>query len=516
MTMRAKIKLFSALLVVAGAYVTAACEPAAPPVTPPPPTPSTQKTAPTAHADADSSFRKKPPQSGPEAPFVPPAIQEAKLSSGVRVLLVERHDLPIVALSISVDRGAELLPPGVGGFLGAMLMQGTKTRSALQISDDLEQLGAWYSAGVGYDSAQISARIVANRLPAALDVIADIVKNPAFPKAEVDRVRSLRLTSIAQQNDQPRAVLSNTLAAALYPNEHPYHTSLLGLEEQVKKISSADLKKAYEAIFSPAHTTIAVAGDITKERAVAELEHAFGDWKIKPGEAKARAWPELSRPGANEPRVVLVDKPGSTQSFVAVAQPGVPRKVADFDALLVMNTLLGGQFSSRLNMNLREKHAYTYGASSRFDFRHAPGPFSAGGAIVREHTGPAIREILSEIRAMRSALVAEDELADAKANLVRELPARFESTNETASSLAALAVYGLPLDEFATRPARIEKVTRDDVRRVAEKYLDPDAMRIIVVGDAAAVKAQLADLGLGELRIEEAKGDKTASKPAKK
>ena len=177
---------------------------------------------------------------------------------------------------------------------------------------------------------------------------------------------------------------------------------------------------------------------------------------------------EPPAPDDKAARIVLIDRPGASQSNVAVALPGVPRTSKDFDAILMMNTILGGQFSSRLNMNLREKHAYTYGAGSCFDFRHGAGPFRAGGAIVRESTEPAIREMLTEIERMRTELVIDEELADAKANVIKQLPARFETAGATAATLASLAIYGLPLDEFATRPARLQKVTREDVKRVAD------------------------------------------------
>jgi zinc protease len=244
---------------------------------------------------------------------------------------------------------------------------------------------------------------------------------------------------------------------------------------------------------------VTIAGDIDKAAAVALVEKSFGAWK---GKATARNVPkDPPAVGKGEKRIFVLDRPGATQSEVAVTLAGVPRKSADFDALMLMNTLLGGQFTSRLNLNLREKHAYTYGARSSFDMRHGPGPFTAGGAIMTPATGPAVKETFAEIERLRKEEVPADELADAKANLTRQLPARFETAGETAGTLARLAIYGLPLDEPATRPARIAKITAADVKRVAEKYLRPEHMRVIVVGDAAVIEKELAGLALGGVEV---------------
>jgi len=247
---------------------------------------------------------------------------------------------------------------------------------------------------------------------------------------------------------------------------------------------------------------------------VAQVTRAFGSWKGQSPKAKVPAAPP--EPKSDVPRVVLVDRPGATQSSVALTLVGVPRQNKDYDALLVMNTILGGAFSSRLNMNLREAHAYTYGAGSSFDFRHGPGPFRAGGAIVREKTGPAVTEILKELDRLRTDPVSDAELADAKAYLVRTLPARFETTGNTADTLASLAVYGLPLDEYATRPARFGKVTADDVKRVAATYLAPGAYHLVVVGDAKVVEAQLGEVGLGQVSVRKREAEKKPAADVKK
>lgn len=462
-------------------------------------------------AAPDEAFRKAAPPPGPPVTFVPPQIHETRLPNGVRILHVERRELPIVAIQMVVDRGAAQAGPGVAAFAASMLLQGTKTRSALALSDELRRLGVTYDAGADYDSVGIGARGLTPKLPELLTIMADMVQNPAFNGEELKREKSRRLTAIAQQNDRPGVLLSNMMASTLYPAKHPYSVPLIGTEQDVGKISAADLASFHAANVRPDRLTVAIAGDVTAERATQEIQRVFGAWKGKARTTKDLAAP--AAPAAGAPRIVLIDRPGATQSYVSVARLGVPRLTKDYDAILVANTLLGGQFTSRLNLNLREKHAYTYGARSSFDMRHGPGPFSAGGAIIREKTGPAVKEIMTEIERLQRELVTEDELADSKANLILQLPARFETASDTASTLGSLAVYGLPLDEFATRPARIQKVTREDVKRVAEQYLAPGELRVLVVGDAKVVRGQLEALGLGAVE-EAASVSNAAGKPA--
>ena len=467
--------------------------------------------APPAAAPAPADPRKTPPAPGPEVTFVPPRIEEAKLSNGVRVLVVERHELPIVAVEITTDRGADQAGPGVGAFAGEMLVQGTKTRSSLELSDAMGKLGATYASGVGFDGGGVSGQSLAPKVGEVLTLLADAYTSPAFAKVEVDRERVRRLTALGQMNDRPASLLSIALARTLYPAGHPYCAPLLGTEDALKKVTPADLARFHAAHFQPDRTTVAFAGDITRAQAVKEAERVLGAWK---GTAAPAKDPEAPPPvAADAPAIVLVDRPKLTQSTVSVALPGVPRSTPDHEALLVMNTILGGKFSSRLNMNLREQHAYTYGARSGFDMRHGPGPFTAGGAIVRESTGPAVKEIFAEIRRMRAELVTDEELNDAKSNLIRQLPARFETAGATASTLADLAIYHLPLDEFATRAAKIQGVTREDVRRVAEAYLVPERMRAVMVADASAVREQLPALGLGAVDVQQAPGDGAAAAP---
>lgn len=451
---------------------------------------------------SEEAFRLKAPPSGPAPMFVAPKIVESKLKNGVRVLLVERHQLPIVAFQIVVDRGADQLSPGAGAFLGAMLLQGTTSRSALEISDTLGKLGAQYGSWGALDSVGVNAKVLASGFPETLAILADCIKSPAFAKDEVERERSKRLTSIAQQKDSPQTILRNAINELLYPQNHPYHAPLLGDEPSVKKLTPEDLARFHKLLIQPDDLTVAIAGDITQEAALAEVEKNFAAWTG----AAAKSTPVVEPPEAKDfAGVVVIDRPGATQSHMSASLVGVPRSNKDFAAILVMNTILGGQFSSRLNLNLREKHAYTYGAGSGFDMRHGAGPFTAGGAIVREKTTPAAEEIFAEMQRIKEALVSEEELADAKTNLIRKLPASFETVSDVASSVAYLAIYGLPLDEYEHRTEAYNAVTREDVLRVAKTYLRADRVRLVIVGDADVIEKDLNKLKLGKIEVRRVK-----------
>ena len=479
---------------------------------PPPPPPPPPRAPPAAVMEVprvtpDAPFRQHAPTAGPEVTFVPPAIESFSLKNGVHVLLTERHDLPIVSVRLVVQAGAGDLPkepPGLLSFLGSMLEQGTAKKSALEISDAYESIGATHNAWVDWDSAGASVKVTSDKLDAALDLLSDVVMHPAFPQTEIDRLKARRLASLQQEKNSVSSMWSNATGAVLYGRSHPYGNSLYGRSEDVPKVARAELVKAHAEIFTPSLAAILVAGDVTKSDLSGRLEAAFGGWR---GAHATVAVPKLPSGPRGEARVVWVDKPGAPQSLVRLAEVGVPRLAPDRDAILVMNTILGGMFSSRINLNLREAHAFTYGAGSSFQMRHGAGHFSVGGSIVADKTAPAIAEIFKEVRAMRDRPVSDEELANAKQNIKRAMPGRFEAVSEVTGALSDIAVYGLPLDELATRPARIDKITADDVVKAARAHLHPDTLKVIVVGDRKKLEPTLETLHLGAIEELDAYGD---------
>ncbi|RYE83465.1 MAG: insulinase family protein, partial [Myxococcales bacterium] len=376
-----------------------------------------------------------------------------KLANGIRVLMVERHDLPVVSVRVVATRGAAQARPGVGSFAAATLMAGTSRHDADALSDAFEAIGAEHWASADYDAVQIGVKVIAGQLPTALDLLAEVAQSPTFPKSEVDLERGRRLASLAQERDRPTAQLQRTLVRQLYPATHPYATPLLGDEALVEKITRADLAAFHRAQFEPDRLAVVAAGDFQPAALIASLDKTLGTMKGKGDKVREVRAPEP--PKADAARVVIVDRPGASQSNVSLAMVGVARKTPDYEALMLMNTILGGQFSSRLNLNLREKNGFTYGAGSSFAMRQGPGPFSTSGAIVREHTAAAVREILAEVESIRTTPVTEAELSDAREFLIRQLQAYFESGDEVTGLLAALEV-GLELaDEELARVAQL-------------------------------------------------------------
>ena len=504
--MRSRVAIVASLMAVAcGGAAPAAPEPVVPP--PVPLTPIVTAPAPTGTPDAP--FREHPPVSGSAVAFAPPRIDTWTLPNGVEILLVERHELPLVSVRVVLKVGAGDVTgqrPGVLSFLGAMLEQGTRRRSALEISDAYEAIGAVHAAWVDWDSAGATVKVVTKELPSALDLLSDVVLHPSFPQPEIDRLKSRRLAGLAQEKNDPGAMWSNAAAAALYGRAHPYGHSLLGQEEDVPKISRDEILRAYAATFSPRRAALVVAGDVTREAITEELADTFGKWVAGPA---AKLPPPKAPPPAEKdvPRVVIVDRPGAPQSLVRLAEVGVPRTAPDRDAVTLMNTILGGMFASRINLNLREAHAYTYGARSSFQMRHGAGNFSAGGAMVADKTAAAVHELFAEVQAMRDRPVSAEELDGAKENLRLAMPGRFETVTDVTSAVADLFVYDLPLDEYATRSARIDKLTAEDVQNAAKAHLHPAGLKVIVVGDRNGLTEQLEQLHLGAVEARDPYGE---------
>jgi zinc protease len=423
------------------------------------------------------------------------------MANGVRVMFVARRDLPIVGIRVVSSVGAGDLAgvrPGSVAFMGAMLEQGAGKLSAIELSDSFEAFGAEHGAWCDWDACMARSKVLESRLGTVLDLLADIVLRPAFAEPEIERSRKRWLAAIQQEKNSPPAMEQNALAAALYGRAHPYGHSVRGTTADITELKRDEIERVWKRAFTPRATTIIAVGDVDGAQLRSMLEARFGTWRgAAPESVPVASAPHAGKPGVH---VILVNVPGAAQSQVFVAQEGVPYSARDRIALSVMNAILGGMFSSRINLDLREAHAYTYGAHSRFSMRHGAGPFAAGGAIFTEHTGDAVRELLAQMSRIRDEPVTPDELADAKENAKLALPARFEGVDDVAAALQDIAVYHLPLDEYATRLARIDAVTADDVQRVAKKWLHPDVARIVVTGDRTKIEKDLSSFGPIDLR----------------
>jgi zinc protease len=382
-----------------------------------------------------------------------------------------------------------------------MLDEGTQTRHAPQIADELAQLGAGLGAGSATDTSSVAAFSLKKHLPAALDILADVVLRPSFPAAEIERQRASRLAALAQQRDDAGTIAAKTVAAVLYGERHPYGHLELGTEASVKSMTREAMVAFWQQNFVPNNAALVVAGDITMKELRAIAEKAFGGWK--PG---TPARPALPTPSTAPARLVIVDRPGAPQTELRVAAIGAARATPDYYALEVMNSALGGQFTSRLNQNLREVHGYSYGAGSGFDFRKTPGPFVVLSAVQTGATAPAVIEVFRELRAIAQSPIPPEELQRSKDALSRSLSAVFQTSASEAGVSSGLYIYDLGLDYFTHVAGRVNAVTAQQTLAAAQKYLVPEKMTVVAVGDRKKIEAELRKLRLGATEIRDAEG----------
>ena len=471
---------------------------AAPPATPPAEAQAAAP-APTGRETPDAPFRQLAPPAGPEPTFKPPKPRRFKLKNGLEVVLVEFHDLPLIDFNLMIKTGGAANPPdraGMADLTAHMLDEGTKSRSALAIADQAASLGATLSTGSTWDSSNVSLSTLSRNLDAALALFSDVVVNPSFDAKEFERVRDNLLTAITRRKDSPPTVANLAFTRLLYGQKHPYGWPMAGVEASIKKLTPADLRGFYDKYYRPNNAALLVAGDTTEKALRAKLEAAFAKWRSKAGAAPKLPVPEGAAPTT---RIFVVDKADAPQSSIRVGLIGIERKSPDYFPVTVMNLILGGGFY-RLDLNLREGKGWTYGARSTVDSRRTPGPISAGGEFVALHTADSVGEILKEVGSMRDADVTDVELARAKDQIIKSFPARFATRANVAAQLAELAVFGLPDSYVTDYTKKIAAVTKDDIRRVARKYLDPNHLTIVVVGDRKTLTEPLAKLAPVEVR----------------
>jgi len=453
----------------------------------------------TAEAAPDGDWRNRQPDPGPPSVLKLPVPNKSKLANGLTLYLLEQHELPAIAMNLIVLRGSEANPPerpGLASFTAQMLDEGTGSRTALQIASDADQIGALVTTGSSSDSSFIAVRTLKRNVDAAFELGADVALNADFPQNEIDRIRDDRLTRILQQRDNPSALASKVFFNVLYGTSHPYGHIELGTEESNRAITRDELVEFRTLGYVPENSALMVAGDLTPGELQELAEKHFGHWHAT-GE---KGVPPAATAGSSR-RIVIVDKPGSAQTVLLVGHVGIARSNPDYVPVDVMNTGLGGLFSSRINLNLREKNGYTYGASSVFVCRRGPGPFLVRTGVRTDVTAAAVREILYEIERIRTSLVTEEELHRVQDSIARSLPALFETTPHAASSIGQLFVHGLELDYYRQLPADVLAVTPAEVQRVAEKYLRPEGLVVVAVGDRVQIEPQLAGLQFGPVEI---------------
>ena len=448
-----------------------------------------------------------------KAPAVPktptlrvPKWTKSTLSNGATLIVVQKHDLPLVAFNLDFVGGSANYEPadktGVAAFTAAMLSEGTTTKTAEQLSDAQQLLGTSIVAGIGLEDGTIRFASLRNKFEPALTLLADVLLHSTFPDSALERLRARSLVGLTQQKDQPAAIAANVFAKVTYGPDHPYGRVLN--ETSVKGITRSDVVSFAQTYFKPGRAVITVSGDIDPASAKAAVEKAFAAWP-KGGTRPSFAYPPVPAPRAR--MIYLVDKPKATQSIFALGTPGPNRSTPDYYALSVMNRLLGGTIQSRLTHDIREVKGYSYGVRSTFAYGHGPGAFNAGGAIVSAKSDSALMAFMTNFNDVRGASpFTADELAEGQEGLIQGLPGRFSSVNAVAAAISSLYTQDLPETFFQDYAAKINAVTKDDLTRVAKQYVDVDHMNLVIVGDRASIEAKLRATGIAPIQILDVEG----------
>ena len=454
--------------------------------------------------------RTKVPPPGKSPVLRVPTWTKTQLPNGAMLIVSERQNLPLVSFTITFVGGSNQFEAagrrGVASITGAMLTEGTNTKTGDQLSDALQLLGTNVNTNISGEEGSIGFVSTAKNFDATLAILADMMLNSTFPAAALDRVRGRTLVGLTQAKDQPTVVGAQVFAKILYGDAHPYGQR--ATETSVKAITREDVVAFQKAYFQPGRAIITVVGDVSSLKVKAEVEKGLAPW-TKGGDKPSFAYPKL--PELQRAKIYLVDKPGAAQSVVNIGLPGPPRDTPDYFALQVMNTILGGQFQSRLNANIREQKGYSYGVSSAFGYGKGPGAFRTGGSIVSTKTDAALIEFMKELKGIVGEKpITDEEVKTAKESLIQGLPQRFASVSGISNAITTLVVQGLPDDYYQTYPAKVAAVTREDLLRVAKQYIDLSHLAIVIVGDRAEVEGALKATGIAPIALVDVEGNPSA------
>jgi predicted Zn-dependent peptidase len=444
-----------------------------------------------------TSLRPKP---GPVRSYQFPDFSDERLPSGIRLVTAPVRKLPLATVLVVIDAGSTSDPAGkegIAALTAGTLLEGSERFDGAELAEKFEQLGTSVESGADWDSAFIKITTLSDRLEEATELLGEVISSPAFPEREVERLKAERLAEILQLETEPRGLADEKFAEFLYSAESRYSKPDEGTAQSVSALSRKDVDDFYRVTYRARSTTVIVSGDISKDSSRALVTRAFKDWPS--GTAQAQSLVATARTAVRSMHVV--NKPEAPQSELRIGHVGLPRNHPDFFPTLLMNAVLGGLFGSRINLNLREAHGYTYGASSFYDWRRGPGPFVVSTAVQSEVTAPALREIFLEIDRIRSDRISEEELSLARDYLDGVFPIRYETTAAIASALATLVIYHLPADYYDCYRKNIRSVTADVVLQAAQSHLHPEQLQTVMVGDAQVITDSVADLGLGSLHI---------------
>jgi zinc protease len=451
--------------------------------------------------------RTQEPKLGADRPFRAPEVKQAKLDNGLEILLVERTDLPKVAVTLATRAGAVADPAGKSGvasLTAATIDLGTKTRKALEIEDALGDLGTSLAAGAGRETTSLSLEVLKRNLAPALAIVSDVVRNPAFPASEVERERKRQLDALSQQARNANAVAARVRAMLAFGPEHPYGRPVQGLPATVEPIRREDLAAFHAARYRPAGSALIFVGALTLDEAVALAKQSFGDWA---GAAPTAVEIPAAAPAPGG-RIYLVDRQDAAQTVVTQFLPAPTRKSEDFYALQLADAVWGGGgFGTRLNLNLREEKGYSYGVFSNLQTLREGGLWYAGGGVQTNKTKESLFEFDKELKDFAGARpISEAEFQSAKVRKIRGYAQQFEAYSRVAEEIAQLWALGLPMGELQRENDEAERATLEAARAAAKKYARPEASAVLVVGDRSKIQAGLEELKLGEVVVLDAEG----------
>lgn len=437
--------------------------------------------------------RSTPPPAGEVRAFDFPPFLHTRLGNGLELYLARRPYYPLVSLNLLVPAGGQYSPPGAAGLAslhGALLDEGTERCSALEIASSIERLGGFLGTGADWDMAYLATTLLVPHLDAGLELLAEMARRPSFPEDEVERWRRHRLAEILRAKRQPSSLADRYFADLVYAGT-VYAEPLIGTEESVRGLDRGQVAEFYRRHVTPEGAALIAVGDLDPDGLARRLEGVFGDWPAAPPAPR----PRIEAAALDGLRIRLVDRPGSSQAQLQLGHGGVARDDPDQPKALLMNAIFGGKFTSRLNLNLREKHGVTYSAYSHFVYRQGTGPFAVRLAVATESAALAVRETLHEMRRLREELVTEAELAETQDFLVGVFPNTLQTVADLAKRFEVMAGYGLPDDYYVGYPAVLRELTREDVRQAARRFLDPGRLAVVAVGNAGELRGQLEELG---------------------
>ncbi len=447
--------------------------------------------------------RKKLPDPGaaPNAPL--PPVERATLSNGLKVQLVRRTAVPVVNFSLLVDAGYAAdhkIAPGTASLTLGMMDEGTRTRSALAISDQLESIGAELGTGSDLDRSYVTLSTLKDQIDPALAIYSDVILNPTFPPSELDRVRKNVLARIQQEKVAPVAMGLRVLPQLLYGPDHAYGQPLTGsgTEQSVTAMTRADLDRFHKTWFKPNHATLIVVGDVTLADLTPKLERVFATWKG--GDIPEKNLQTVAARSQRE--VFIMDRPGAEQSVIFTGQLIAPRNNPNEYAFQVFNDAFGGSFGARVNQNLREDKHWSYGAYSLSLDARGQRPWLVYAPVQTDKTKESLQEVMKELNdATGPRPIAGKELDEAKDRLTRSLAGRWETGDAVANALEEIDTYGLPADYYATYADRIGAINGEEVARISKAVVTPDKEVILVVGDRAKIEPGIRELNLGPLHL---------------